>query len=65
MTKLHICEAAKKIALDAQTILGAYGYAKDYDVERYLRDSLLMPIIGGSAAIQRNNITNWMNLPKK
>lgn len=65
MTKLHICEAGKKIALDAQTILGAYGYAKDYDVERYVRDSLLMPIIGGSAAIQRNNITNWMNLPKK
>lgn len=65
MTKLHICEAGKKIALDAQTILGAYGYAKDYDVERYVRDSLLMPIIGGSAAIQRNNITNWMNLPKE
>jgi hypothetical protein len=23
-----------------------------------------MPIIGGSAAIQRNNIVNWMGLPK-
>lgn len=65
MTKLHLCEAGKKIALDAQTIFGAYGYAKDFDVERYVRDSLLMPIIGGSAAIQRNNIINWMGLPKK
>ncbi|MCB1757548.1 MAG: acyl-CoA/acyl-ACP dehydrogenase [Gammaproteobacteria bacterium] len=64
MTKLHICEAGKKIALDAQTIFGAYGYAKDFDIERYVRDSLLMPIIGGSAAIQRNNIVNWMGLPK-
>ena len=64
MAKLHICEAAKKIALDAQTIFGAYGYAKDFDIERYVRESLLMPIIGGSAAIQRNNIVNWMKLPK-
>lgn len=64
MTKLHLCEMGKKIALDAQTIFGAYGYAKDFDVERYVRDSLLMPIIGGSAAIQRNNIVNWMGLPK-
>jgi len=64
MTKLHICEVGKKIALDAQTIFGAYGYAKEYDVERYVRESLLMPIIGGSAAIQRNNIVNWMGLPK-
>lgn len=64
MTKLHVCEMGKKIALDAQTIFGAYGYAKDFDIERYVRDALLMPIIGGSAAIQRNNIVNWMGLPK-
>lgn len=64
MTKLHICEVGKKVSLDAQTIFGAYGYAKDFDVERYVRESLLMPIIGGSAAIQRNNIVNWMGLPK-
>ena len=65
MTKLYICDAGRKISLDAQTILGAYGYVRDFDVERYVRESLLMPIIGGSAAIQRNNIVNWMGLPKK
>lgn len=64
MTKLYVCEAAKKITQDAQTIFGAYGYAKEFDVERYVRDSLLMPIIGGSSAIQRNNVVNWMGLPK-
>ncbi|QRG08877.1 acyl-CoA/acyl-ACP dehydrogenase [Xanthobacter dioxanivorans] len=64
MTKLHVCEVGRRVALDAQTIFGAYGYAKEYDVERYVRESLLMPIIGGSAAIQRNNIVNWMGLPK-
>lgn len=64
MAKLHLCEVGKKLSLDAQTIFGAYGYAKDFDIERYVRDSLLLPIIGGSAAIQRNNIVNWMGLPK-
>lgn len=64
MAKLHVCEAGKKTALDAQTIFGAYGYVKEIDIERYVRDSLLMPIIGGSAAIHRNNIVNWMGLPK-
>lgn len=64
MTKLYVCDVGKKIAQDAQTIFGAYGYAKEFDVERYVRDSLLMPIIGGSSAIQRNNIVNWMELPK-
>lgn len=56
MAKLHATEVGKAIALEAQTILGAYGYVRDFDVERYVRDSLLMPIIGGSSAIQRNNI---------
>jgi alkylation response protein AidB-like acyl-CoA dehydrogenase len=56
MAKLLATEAAKTIALECQTILGAYGYVKDFDAERYVRDALLMPIIGGSSAIQRNNI---------
>lgn len=64
MVKLQVCEAAKRICQNAQTVLGAYGYATEYDVERYVRDSLLMPIIGGSAAIQKNNIANWMRLAK-
>jgi alkylation response protein AidB-like acyl-CoA dehydrogenase len=59
MAKLFVTETCKKVVLDAQTILGAYGYVADFDVERYVRDALLMPIIGGSSAIQRNNIHNW------
>jgi alkylation response protein AidB-like acyl-CoA dehydrogenase len=33
-------------------------------MERYVRDSLPLPIFGGSSAIQRNNIGNWLGLPK-
>lgn len=59
MTKLYAAEAAKAIALECQTIHGAYGYVKEVDVERYVRDALLIPIMGGSSAIQRNNIYKW------
>lgn len=62
MAKLFASEAAKSIALEAQTIFGAYDYVKEFDIERYVRDALLMPIIGGSSAIQRNNIANWLGL---
>jgi alkylation response protein AidB-like acyl-CoA dehydrogenase len=62
MTKLFVTESAKAIVLECQTIMGAYGYVKDFDMERYVRDVLLMPIIGGSSAIQRNNIVKWGGL---
>lgn len=56
MAKLFATEVAKSVALESQSILGAYGYVKDFDTERHVRDALLLPIIGGSSAIQRNNI---------
>lgn len=65
MTKLFVAEAATRVALNAQKILGAYGYALEYDVQRYLRDVLLYPIVGGSSAIQRNNIMNRLGLANK
>ena len=65
IAKLFITEAAKNIALDGQTIMGAYGYAGEFDMPRYVRDVLAMPIIGGSSAIQRNNIVNWSHLRRE
>lgn len=56
MAKLFATEVAKTVALECQTIFGAYGYVKEFEAERYVRDALLMPIIGGSSAVQRNNI---------
>jgi alkylation response protein AidB-like acyl-CoA dehydrogenase len=64
MTKLFVTEAAKAVVLEAQTILGAYGYVKGFDVERYVRDVLVMPIIGGSSAVQRNNIAKWSGVDR-
>lgn len=64
MAKLFICERAKKIILDCQMVLGAYGCVREYNMERYVRDILILPIAGGSSAIQRNNIASSMGLPK-
>ena len=56
MAKLFATEAARSVALECQTIHGAYGYVKGFDAERYVRDAILLPIIGGASAIQKNNI---------
>ena len=64
MAKMYICDVGVEIVLTCQRVMGAYGYAQGFDMERYVRDMLLMPIIGGSTAIQKNNIANRMGLPK-
>jgi alkylation response protein AidB-like acyl-CoA dehydrogenase len=62
MTKLFVTETARDVTLEAQNILGAYGYVKGFACERLLRDVVIMPIFGGSSAIQRNNIAKWSGL---
>lgn len=64
MTKLYLAETVRGIALECQTIMGAYGYAQGFNMERYVRDALVLPIFGGSSAIQRSNIANLMKLPR-
>ena len=64
MAKLFVCDTAKDIVLSCQQILGAYGYIKEFDMERHVRDILVMPILGGSSAIQKNNICNMLKLRK-
>ena len=53
IAKLYTTEAAIQIAHDALQILGGMGYTTEYPVERFLRDSRLMTIGGGTAEILR------------
>jgi alkylation response protein AidB-like acyl-CoA dehydrogenase len=53
MAKLFAGEAAVQIALDAIQIHGGYGYLKEYNVERYLRDAKLGTIGEGTSEVQR------------
>lgn len=59
MAKLFVTERAHKVVLACQSILGAYGCVEGFDMERYVRDILIFPIVGGSSSIQRNNIAKY------
>lgn len=63
MAKLFVADTAVEIVLTCQRVMGAYGYAREYDMERYVRDILCMPIVGGSSNMQKNNIANRLRLP--
>lgn len=65
MAKLYVCERARDIVLKSQTVLGAYGCVRGFAMERVVRDVLILPIAGGSSAIQRNNIASSLGLPKE
>lgn len=64
MTKLFVCDTCRDVVLSCQQIMGAYGYAEGFAIERHVRDVLIYPIYGGSSAIQLNNIANRLGLPK-
>jgi alkylation response protein AidB-like acyl-CoA dehydrogenase len=64
MAKLFVCDTARDIVITCQQVMGAYGYVRGFDMERYVRDILILPILGGSSAIQKNNIANRLNLPR-
>jgi alkylation response protein AidB-like acyl-CoA dehydrogenase len=65
MAKLFVTETAKEVTLACQQVMGAYGYAHGFQMQRYVRDVLPIPIYGGSSAIQRNNIANLLLLPRE
>ncbi len=53
MAKFFASETAVENALEAMRIHGAYGYSKEYPIERYFRDAPLMCIGEGTNEIQR------------
>jgi len=53
MAKLFATEAAIENSLEAMRIHGAYGYSKEYDIERYYRDAPLLAIGEGTNELQR------------
>jgi len=53
MAKLFATEAAVDVALEAMRIHGAYGYSKEFVVERLYRDAPLLVIGEGTNELQR------------
>ena len=54
--KLYVSESYIQTCRDAIQILGAYGYSKEYDVERELRDAIASSIYSGTNEMQKNTI---------
>jgi isovaleryl-CoA dehydrogenase len=62
MAKLACTELAKRCALEGMQIMGGYGYAKEYPMERHLRSAVVTTIYGGTSEIQKNIIAKTLGL---
>jgi len=55
MAKLYATEAALENSLEAMRIHGAYGYSKEFNIERYYRDAPLLAIGEGTNELQASS----------
>lgn len=62
MAKLFCCEGAAEVTQMCLRVTGAYGLSDQMDMERYMRDAVSLPIVGGSSSMQKNNIANRLKL---
>jgi isovaleryl-CoA dehydrogenase len=62
MAKLKATEIAKRTTLEAMQMMGGYGYAVEYDMERQVRTALVTTIYGGTSEIQREIIAKTLGL---
>ncbi len=62
MAKLAATELAKRCALEGMQIMGGYGYATEYPMERYLRSAVVGTVYGGTSEIQKNIIAKTLGL---
>jgi len=62
MCKYFAAETSKNIILQGVNILGADGSSMDHDMQRYIRDILILSIGGGTSQIQKNIISKLVGL---
>jgi alkylation response protein AidB-like acyl-CoA dehydrogenase len=60
--KIYTTETARKVCIDGMQVMGGYGYLREFDMQRLVRDSLLGPIGGGTNQIQRLIIARELGL---
>jgi alkylation response protein AidB-like acyl-CoA dehydrogenase len=56
MAKLKATETARQVALAGMQMMGGYGYAREFDMEKHVRGALVSTILGGTSEIQRDII---------
>ncbi len=65
MAKLFATEVANRIADECTRIFGSYGFAMEYDAQRYFRDARFLLYGGGTSEILRTVIAREMGVPKR
>lgn len=58
MAKLYAAETASYVTNRAVQLLGGYGYIREYDVERMMRDAKITEIYEGTSEVQRMVISH-------
>ena len=53
MAKLYAAEVAMEVTTEAVQLHGGYGYIREYDVERMMRDAKITEIYEGTSEVQR------------
>ena len=53
MAKLYAAEVAMEVTTKAVQLHGGYGYTREYDVERMMRDAKITEIYDGTSEVQR------------
>ncbi len=62
IANLHATETLVRVTSDAMRVWGGYGFTREFDIERILRDARLFVIGDGTSQIQRNLISRQMGL---
>jgi alkylation response protein AidB-like acyl-CoA dehydrogenase len=62
IAKLFTSESFVTSALDTIRVFGGYGYMREYEVERTLRDAVGGVLYSGTSDMQRNIVASWLGL---
>jgi alkylation response protein AidB-like acyl-CoA dehydrogenase len=60
MSKLYAGDIAMEVTTEAVQVFGGYGYTREYQVERFMRDAKITQIYEGTNEIQRVVIGNYL-----
>jgi acyl-CoA dehydrogenase len=64
MAKIVACYASEIAAIKGMEIFGGWGYAMEYDMQRYFRDYKQMAFAPISDEMAKNMLGEWMGLPR-
>ena len=62
MAKLMASDVANEVTRGCVQLLGGYGYAREYTVERFMRDAKITDIYDGTTEATKTSISGSMNL---